>query len=316
MENTKETFSVNTSESDKNKRIDKFLTEVMPEATRSYLQKLIDKGYVEVQGKKVTKSGNKLKGNEIINISIPEDEPLDLMAENIPLDIIYEDSDLVVINKQANLVVHPAYGNYNGTLVNALLYHINDLSTINGVIRPGIVHRLDKDTTGIIVVAKNDKAHLRLSEMFKNKELEKSYICITNGIFKEKKGRIENFIGRDLKDRKKMAVVIENGRVAISNYEILDEGKGNSLVKVTIETGRTHQIRVHMKFLNHPIIGDTTYGSAKSKITRQMLHAYNLKFEHPTKKIKLNLIAPLPEDFKKIAKSYDLDLSKIDEAFK
>ena len=311
MENIKETITVQTNENDKGKRIDSFLNEVIEDATRSYIQKIIDGGYVEITGKKTTKSGNKLKGTETIVVNLPEDETLDLVPEDIPLEIIYEDSDIVIINKAPNMVVHPAHGNYNGTLVNALLYHIKDLSTINGVIRPGIVHRLDKDTSGVIVVAKHDEAHTTLSDMFKEKTLEKTYVCIAKGIFKDKSGRIETLIGRDSRDRKKMAVVTENGKIAISNYEVLDESKNYSLVKVRIETGRTHQIRVHMKSLNHPILGDATYGNSTDGIDRQMLHAYRLKFTHPISKKEMVVTAPIPEDFKRAAKFAGLDIEKI-----
>lgn len=311
MENIKETITVQANKNDKGKRIDSFLNEVIEDATRSYIQKIIDGGYVEITGKKTTKSGNKLKGTETIVVNLPEDETLDLIPEDIPLEIIYEDSDIVVINKASNMVVHPAHGNYNGTLVNALLYHIKDLSTINGVIRPGIVHRLDKDTSGVIVVAKHDEAHTTLSDMFKEKTLEKTYVCIAKGIFKDKSGRIETLIGRDPRDRKKMAVVTENGKIAISNYEVLDESKNYSLVKVRIETGRTHQIRVHMKSLNHPILGDATYGNSTDGIARQMLHAYRLKFTHPISKKEMVVTAPIPEDFKRAAKFASLDIEKI-----
>lgn len=311
MENIKETITVQANENDKGKRIDSFLNEVIEDATRSYIQKIIDGGYVEITGKKTTKSGNKLKGTETIVVNLPEDETLDLIPEDIPLEIIYEDSDIVIINKAPNMVVHPAHGNYNGTLVNALLYHIKDLSTINGVIRPGIVHRLDKDTSGVIVVAKHDEAHTTLSDMFKEKTLEKTYVCIAKGIFKDKSGRIETLIGRDPRDRKKMAVVTENGKIAISNYEVLDESKNYSLVKVRIETGRTHQIRVHMKSLNHPILGDATYGNSTDGIARQMLHAYRLKFTHPISKKDMVVTTPIPEDFKRAAKFAGLDIEKI-----
>lgn len=311
MENIKEIITVQANENDKGKRIDSFLNEVIEDATRSYIQKIIDGGYVEITGKKNTKSGNKLKGTETIVVNLPEDETLDLIPEDIPLEIIYEDSDIVIINKAPNMVVHPAHGNYNGTLVNALLYHIKDLSTINGVIRPGIVHRLDKDTSGVIVVAKHDEAHTTLSDMFKEKTLEKTYVCIAKGIFKDKSGRIETLIGRDPRDRKKMAVVTENGKIAISNYEVLDESKNYSLVKVRIETGRTHQIRVHMKSLNHPILGDATYGNSTDGIDRQMLHAYRLKFTHPISKKEMVVTAPIPEDFKRALKFAGLDIEKI-----
>ncbi|MGL4392517.1 MAG: RluA family pseudouridine synthase, partial [Fusobacteriaceae bacterium] len=256
------------------------------------------------------KCGLKLKGKEKIVIEIPEDEILDLTPENIPLDIIFEDSDIIVINKAAGMVVHPAYGNYSGTLVNALLYHIKDLSSINGIIRPGIVHRLDKDTSGVIIVAKNDIAHIKLSEMFKEKTLDKIYVCICKGNFRNKKDRIESLIARHTRDRKKMAVSDENGRNAITNYEVIDEVQGFSMVKVKIETGRTHQIRVHMKYLNHPILGDSVYGNS-DVAKRQMLHAYILRFEHPITNQKLEMIAPLPEDFLSIAKKLHLDTEKI-----
>ena len=311
MDNIKETITVQANENDKGKRIDSFLNEVIEDATRSYIQKIIDGGYVVITGKKTTISGNILKVTETIVVNLPEDETLDLIPEDIPLEIIYEDSDIVIINKAPNMVVHPAHGNYNGTLVNALLYHIKDLSTINGVIRPGIVHRLDKDTSGVIVVAKHDEAHTTLSDMFKEKTLEKTYVCIAKGVFKDKSGRIETLIGRDPRDRKKMAVVTENGKIAISNYEVLDESKNYSLVKVRIETGRTHQIRVHMKSLNHPILGDATYGNSTDGIARQMLHAYRLKFTHPISKKDMVVTAPIPEDFKRAAKFAGLDIEKI-----
>ena len=312
MENIKETITVQAEEQDKGKRIDKFISEVVDDATRSYIQKLISEGLVEIQGKKVTKSGNKLKGNESITINLPEDEVLELVPEDIPLDIIYEDSDIIVVNKGPDMVVHPAHGNYSGTLVNALLYHTKELSGINGDIRPGIVHRLDKDTSGIIVVAKNDAAHENLAKMFKEKNLEKTYMCIAKGIFKDKEGRLETLIGRDPKDRKKMAVVEENGKLAISNYKVLDESKNHSLVEVKIETGRTHQIRVHMKYLNHPIMGDTTYGNGSDGAKRQILHAYKLKFIHPRTGEEMTVVAPLPEDFKGAAKHVGLDIKKVE----
>ena len=312
MENIKETITVQAEEQDKGKRIDKFISEVVDDATRSYIQKLISEGLVEIQGKKVTKSGNKLKGNESIIINLPEDEVLELVPEDIPLDIIYEDSDIIVVNKGPDMVVHPAHGNYSGTLVNALLYHTKELSGINGDIRPGIVHRLDKDTSGIIVVAKNDAAHENLAKMFKEKNLEKTYMCIAKGIFKDKEGRLETLIGRDPKDRKKMAVVEENGKLAISNYKVLDESKNHSLVEVKIETGRTHQIRVHMKYLNHPIMGDTTYGNGSDGAKRQILHAYKLKFIHPGTGEEMTVVAPLPEDFKGAAKHVGLDIKKVE----
>nr|MBP6063559.1 RluA family pseudouridine synthase [Fusobacteriaceae bacterium] len=219
----KEIIEIAATIDDKGKRLDAFLQECIEGATKNYIQKLIENENVIIKGVVASKCGLKVKGNEDIIVNIPEDESIEAVPEDLPIEIIYEDNDIVIINKGADMVVHPAHGNYNGTLVNALMFHIKDLSSINGVIRPGIVHRLDKDTSGIIVVAKNDVAHIKLSEMFKEKELEKTYICICKGNFKEKEGRIENLIGRHLKDRKKMAVVEENGRVAVSNYEVLQE---------------------------------------------------------------------------------------------
>ena len=297
---------------DKGKRLDAFLDEKIEDMTRSYIKKLIDDGDITIVGKNRVKSGNKLKGNEKVEVKIPEDELLNVEAENIPIDIVYEDEHMVIINKEPDVVVHPAPGNYTGTLVNAVMYHIKDLSTINGVIRPGIVHRLDKDTSGLIIIAKNDKAHLKLTDMFKDKTIDKTYVCICKGNFKESSGRIENIIGRNPKDRKKMAVVEKNGKPAISNYRVIQEVEGFSLVEVGIETGRTHQIRVHMKGLNHPVLGDEVYGNHSKYAKRQMLHAYKLEFNHPVTGKKLVVRGEVPEDFQKTARNLKLDLLKIE----
>ncbi|WP_297598313.1 RluA family pseudouridine synthase [uncultured Cetobacterium sp.] len=311
MEGFKELVEVRVCQDDRGKRLDAFLSEFFENTTRNYIQKLIDNQNVTIDGKNKIKNGVKLKGNELIVIRIPEDEILEVLPEDLPLDIVYEDKHMVIINKDPGVIVHPAQGFYTGTLVNAVLYHIKDLSTINGVIRPGIVHRLDKDTSGLIVVAKNDVAHVRLTEMFRDKTIEKRYLCICKGNFKNIKGRVETLIGRDPKDRKKMAVVTENGKVAISNYEVIDSVDNYSLVEVGIETGRTHQIRVHMKSLNHPIVGDTTYGNATDIAKRQMLHSYYLKFNHPITGEELVIIGELKEDFKNVAKRLKLDLKKV-----
>ncbi|MGL4510505.1 RluA family pseudouridine synthase [Cetobacterium sp.] len=311
MEKYKEIIEIKVEEKDKGKRLDAFLNEFFEDATRSYIQKLIDNENVAIDNKSKTKSGNKLKGKERIIVKIPEDEVLEVLPENIPIDIVYEDKDMVIINKDPGVIVHPAQGYYTGTLVNAVLYHIKDLSTINGVIRPGIVHRLDKDTSGLIVIAKNDIAHVKLTDMFKEKTIEKRYVCICKGNFKNTGGRIETLIGRDSKDRKKMAVVTENGKIAITNYEVLDSVQGFSLVDVGIETGRTHQIRVHMKSLNHPILGDEVYGSSSDLIKRQMLHSYYLKFNHPITGKEMVVLGELKEDFKDVAKRLKLDINKI-----
>lgn len=311
MKKYKEIIEIKVEEKDKGKRLDAFLSEFFEDATRSYIQKLIDNENVSIDNKSKTKSGNKLKGKEIIIVKIPEDEVLEILPENIPIDIVYEDKDIVIINKDPGVIVHPAQGYYTGTLVNAVLYHIKDLSTINGVIRPGIVHRLDKDTSGLIVIAKNDIAHVKLTDMFKDKTIEKRYVCICKGNFKNIGGRVETLIGRDSKDRKKMAVVTENGKIAITNYEVIDSVQGFSLVDVGIETGRTHQIRVHMKSLNHPILGDEVYGSSSDLIKRQMLHSYYLKFNHPITGKEMVILGELKEDFKDIAKRLKLDINKI-----
>lgn len=297
MEKIKEIIEINVSEADKGKRLDSFISEVLNEASRNFIQKLIQNGNIEVDKKNRIKNGSKLKGKEKIIIKLPEDEILEIIPENIPIDIVYEDSDIVIINKDANVIVHPAQGIYTGTLVNGVLYHIKDLSTINGVIRPGIVHRLDKNTSGLIIIAKNDIAHTRLVEMFKEKKLEKKYLCICKGNFKNLNGRIETLVGRDPKDRKKMAVVKENGKIAISNYKVIDSVQNYSLVEVGIETGRTHQIRVHMKSLNHPIVGDEVYGSSCDFAKRQMLHSYYLKFNHPITGEEKLILGELKEDF-------------------
>lgn len=311
MKKYKEIIEIKVEEKDKGKRLDAFLSEFFEDATRSYIQKLIDNENVSIDNKSKTKSGNKLKGKEIIIVKIPEDEVLEVLPENIPIDIVYEDKDMVIINKNPGVIVHPAQGYYTGTLVNAVLYHIKDLSTINGVIRPGIVHRLDKDTSGLIVIAKNDITHVKLTDMFKDKTIEKRYVCICKGNFKNPGGRIETLIGRDSKDRKKMAVVTENGKIAITNYEVVDSVQGFSLVEIGIETGRTHQIRVHMKSLNHPILGDEVYGSSSDLIKRQMLHSYYLKFNHPITGEEMVVLGELKEDFKDVAKRLKLDINKI-----
>lgn len=298
----------------KNKRLDIFLQGAMADTSRAAVQKFIDEGCVEINGKKILKAGTKLKGNEEIKIEIPEKEILILKGENIPLDIIYEDKYIAVINKPSDMTVHPAQDNYSGTLVNALLYHFDTLSNINeDNIRPGIVHRLDKDTSGLIIIAKTNEAHEKLVEMFQSKKMKKTYVAVCKGNFKNKSGRLENLIGRDPFDRKKMAVVEINGKKAITNYEVIDEVQDFSLLKINIETGRTHQIRVHMKYLNHPILGDSTYGSPSKIIGRQMLHAYMLEFIHPITKEIIKLKGEIPQDFADVLKKLKFHKEKIEE---
>jgi pseudouridine synthase, rluA family len=295
-----------------NERMDSFLSR-KTDFTRSRIQQLIKNGDITVNGKnaknnKKIKSSYKIEENDRIEIFIPETEQAEIIPENIKIDIIYEDEDIAVINKNAGLVVHPAQGHYSGTLVNAILYHIKDLSGINGEIRPGIVHRLDKDTSGLIVIAKNDKAHINLAKMFQEKKIKKTYLAILKGKLTKEKGRIVTQIGRDTDDRKKMTVIKGNdrGKEAITNYNVICSNELFTLVKVYIETGRTHQIRVHMKYMGYPILGDMVYGRKDSE-KRQMLHAYKLEFLHPVTEKPMKFISEIPEDFRKALKNIKLE---------
>ena len=269
--------------------------------TRSNMQKLLDDGRA-VKGSKVLKANYKLREGDEIVVTLPEPQPLDAQPENIPLDIIYEDEDVIVINKARGMVVHPAAGNYSGTLVNALLYHCKNLSGINGVIRPGIVHRLDKDTSGIMICAKNDAAHLSLSQQIQAKTARRTYLAVVRGNIKTDSGTIETLIARDKNDRKKMAVVKENGREAITDYEVVERFGKYTLVRCKLRTGRTHQIRVHMEYLGYPLVGDPKYSPMKTPfaIKGQALHSQTLEFTHPSTGERLQFEAPLPEDMHKI----------------
>lgn len=310
MENIKNFFEFEVNEEYNQVRLDKFISSQIDEATRSYIEKLIDENYVLLNSKVCNKNGKKIKVGDKILVNIPEDEDVDILPENIELKIVFENNDFILINKKYDMVVHPAYGNYTGTLVNALMYYTENLSSVNGKIRPGIVHRLDKDTSGLILVAKNNNSHAKLATMFVDKTIHKTYLCIVKGNFSSEnlQGRIENLIGRDVKDRKKMAIVEKNGKIAISNYKVIQQVEGYSLVEVAIETGRTHQIRVHMKSINHPILGDTVYGSADKNVKRQMLHAYKLDFKNPIDNKEYNFTAPLFDDFIDIAKKLKFDI--------
>ena len=281
-------------------RADVVLAQLL-DITRSNMQKLMDDGRA-VKGTKVLKSNYKLKAGDKIVVTLPEPEPLDVQPENIPLDILYEDDDVVVVNKARGMVVHPAAGNYSGTLVNALLYHCKNLSGINGVIRPGIVHRLDKDTSGIMICAKNDQAHVSLSQQIQTKTAKRSYLCVVRGNIKTDSGTIETLISRDKNDRKKMAVVKEDGRNAITDYEVLERFGKYTIVKCNLRTGRTHQIRVHMEYLGYPIVGDPKYSPMKTpfSINGQALHSLTLDFTHPRTGEAMHFEAPLPEDMHKI----------------
>lgn len=269
--------------------------------TRSNMQRLLDEGRA-VKGTKVIKSNYKVKAGDTITVTLPEPQPLDVQPENIPLDIIYEDDDVAVVNKPRGMVVHPAAGNYTGTLVNALLYHCKNLSGINGVIRPGIVHRLDKDTSGIMICAKNDAAHLSLSEQIQSKTAQRTYLAVVRGNMKNDSGIIETQIARDKNDRKKMAVVAEGGRDAVTEYEVLERFGKYTIVRCRLRTGRTHQIRVHMEYLGYPLVGDPKYSPMKTpfSINGQALHSQTLAFTHPRTGEHMEFEAPLPEDMHKI----------------
>ncbi len=277
-------------------RLDKFIKiDTMP---RTQIQKLIDDGYASVNGN-TAKSSYKVKNGDIIVLTVPDPEPLDIKAENIPLDIVYEDEHLLVINKPQGMVVHPAPGNYEGTLVNALLYHCKDsLSGINGVMRPGIVHRIDKDTSGLILVAKTNEAHLSLSEQIQNKTARRHYECIVCGLMKTKKGIIDAPIGRHPSNRLKMAVTPTNSKDAVTHFEVLEHLNNATYVACDLETGRTHQIRVHMLYIGHPIVGDPLYLNKNSyNLNGQALHAKSICFTHPVTKEKMEFDAPLPDYF-------------------
>ncbi len=281
-------------------RVDKLLSQYREDLSRSYIQKLIDEGRVLVEGKKV-KTGFKVSNNLRIQVYLPPLKELFIEPENIPLDILYEDEDVILINKGKNMVVHPAVGHYSGTLVNALLYHCKGkLSGINGVLRPGIVHRIDRNTTGVIVVCKNDRAHQALSEQLKLHSITRKYNALVHGSFKEKSGRIEGAIGRHPIDRKKMAINEKNGKPAVTHYTVLENfGSQYAHIECQLETGRTHQIRVHMASINHPLLGDEVYGRGKNlfSLEGQALHARVLGFLHPTTKNYMEFEAPLPEYF-------------------
>lgn len=282
-------------------RLDKWLSEQEELGlTRSVIQNRIKDGKVLVGGKAASKS-DKAVGGSLVTIEMPDAVPLELEPENIPLEIVYEDEDLLVVNKPKGMVVHPAPGNYTGTLVHALLYHCGDrLSGINGVIRPGIVHRIDKLTSGLLMVAKNDAAHLGLSEQIQAHTFTREYQAVCRGRLKEQTGTINAPIGRHPVDRKKMCVTNHNSKNAITHYEVVTEYSGWSHVRLRLETGRTHQIRVHLSHIGHPILGDDVYGSAFKGIEGQCLHAGKIGFVHPVKNEYMEFTSPLPEYFEEI----------------
>lgn len=286
-------------EQDKNLRIDKYLAAQLPEQSRSYIQKLIREEQVLVNGKTV-KANYKVQPYDHLMLTIPQLQEPDILPEDIPLDILYEDEDVLVINKPKNMVVHPSAGHYTHTVVNAVLFHCKDqLSGINGVLRPGIVHRIDMDTTGAIVICKNDHSHQILAEQLKVHSITRKYRAIVCGNIKEDEGTIEGSIGRHPVDRKKMAINEKNGKPAITHFKVLERFGTYTYVECQLETGRTHQIRVHMASKGHPLLGDTVYGPAKCpfKLEGQCLHAMVLGFMHPTKKEYMEFTAPLPDYF-------------------
>lgn len=292
--------TVTAEAEDAGTRADVFLAAKLG-VSRSNMQKLLEDGRVK-RGEKIIKANYKVRAGEMFVVDIPEPEPIEAVPENIPLDIIYEDDDVVVLNKARGMVVHPAPGNYTGTLVNALLYHCSNLSGINSAIRPGIVHRLDKDTSGIMIVAKNDAAHISLSQQIQNKTAVRTYLAVVRGNIKTDSGTIETQIARDKTDRKKMAVVKEGGRDAITDYEVLERFGKYTLVRCKLRTGRTHQIRVHMEYLGYPLVGDPKYSPMKTPfgIKGQALHSHTLEFTHPRTGERMKFEAPLPEDMHKI----------------
>lgn len=296
-------LTVELDESDM--RIDKYLASVLTQFSRSFLQKLISDGLVKANGKQV-KANYKVESGDEIHVEVPEPVELDIEPEDIPLDIIYEDKDIIVLNKGKGMVVHPAAGHYSGTLVNALLYHCKgQLSGINGVMRPGIVHRIDMDTTGVLVVCKNDYAHQFVADQLKVHSITRKYNAIVYQAFKDESGRVEGPIGRHPNNRKKMAINRINGKPAATNYKVLENLNGKyAHIECQLETGRTHQIRVHMSSIHHPLLGDTVYGPEKDpfKLTGQALHARVLGFIHPTTKEYVEFEAPLPDYFTQLLK--------------
>lgn len=281
-------------------RLDKYLSE-NSDLSRTRVQELAKAGEIFVNGK-AAKSSAKLNAGDVVTCDVPEDEPIDVAPENIPLDILYEDEDIIVVNKPKGMVVHPAPGNYSGTLVNALLYHCRDLSGINGKIRPGIVHRIDKDTTGCIVACKNDMAHTSIARQLEDKTCHREYLAVVNGVIDAEAGKINAPIGRDPRDRQRMTVTEEHGKDAVTHFIVKERFKNSTYIECRLETGRTHQIRVHMKYMKHPIMGDAKYGGVSPYMDTQgqVLHAYKLTLVHPRTGEIMTFEAPLPEYFQQL----------------
>lgn len=303
MENNN-VFEFIVEEEMKGTRLDVVLSLVIEEASRSHLQKLIDIGRVEINGEPVTLKKHKVKTGDAVKVTVPEPVHLNVVPEDIPLDIVFEDADVLVVNKPKGMVVHPAAGNYTGTLVNAILYHCKSLSSINGVIRPGIVHRIDKDTSGLLMIAKNDTAHRSLAEQLSAHSITRAYRAVVYHNFQEDTGTVNAPIGRDPKNRLKMTVTQMNSKEAVTHYKVIQRFGSFTYIECRLETGRTHQIRVHMAHINHPLLGDAVYGPKKKVmgVETQMLHAKVLGFNHPRTGEYMEFDSPLPAEFTAILK--------------
>lgn len=290
-------------EENDNVRLDSFLSSLDEAKSRSYVQKTIEEGRVNVNSKIVKKASFKVYEGDEVRFTFLEDKPLNVVSKDIPIDIIYQDDDLLVINKPRGMVVHPSNGHYDGdTLVNALLYHIKDLSSINGIVRPGIVHRIDKDTSGLLVVAKNDEAHLFLSSQLVDHTMHREYLAICEGVIPHTDLKIDAPLGKDPNDRLKRCVDIYNGKEAVTYVHVIERMKYNTLVSCRLETGRTHQIRVHMQYIKHPLVGDPVYGYRKQEIKAngQILHAYKITFIHPRTKKEMSFTCEPDEEFNRV----------------
>ena len=302
MEKDNNLFEFIIDEEMQGTRLDMVLSLVIEEASRSHLQKLIELGEVQVNGLTNDSKKYKVKAGDAIRIMIPEPVHLDVVPQDIPIEIVYEDEDVLVVNKPKGMVVHPAAGNYTGTLVNAILYHCQSLSSINGVIRPGIVHRIDKDTSGLLMIAKNDMAHRSLANQLAEHTITRAYRAVVYHNFQEDEGTVKAPIGRDPKNRLKMAVTQLNSKEAVTHYKVLQRFGSFTYLEARLETGRTHQIRVHMAYINHPLLGDAVYGPKKKAlgIETQMLHAKLLGFRHPRTDEYMEFDSPLPDEFKNV----------------
>ncbi|MCI8645755.1 MAG: RluA family pseudouridine synthase [Firmicutes bacterium] len=296
-------YQVIISEQQEGRRIDQLLSESFAELSRSFLQKLIKDGFITVDGKVCTSKKLLLKKQQNVEIRVPEPEILHVEAEDIPLDIRYEDDDLLIVNKPRGMVVHPAAGNYSGTLVNAVMHHCGDrLSSINGIIRPGIVHRIDKDTSGLLMIAKNDAAHRLLAQQLAEHSITRAYRAIVYNNFKEDEGTVDAPIGRDPKNRLRQAVTQTNSKRAVTHYRVLERLGAFTYIEARLETGRTHQIRVHMAHIRHPLVGDPLYGPSKNPfgINGQLLHARLLGFQHPATGAYMEFESEPPEEFRQV----------------